>query len=284
MRLQDSMISVLRHAGRAESTIGQYCFEVRRFFRWYGRNRPLLVRREDVLRYLGECGRRSVGYRKLAQAGLRAFFVTTLNRPEVVANIPWPRVPTPLRDPPRLAQVQVVLAAVDDLRCQAALRVIVASGLRISEVCALQIEDVVVGRDDVGKRADVGVLRVRCGKGGKGRLAPLPETLLHDLRDYFRQVRPKTWLFPNVRGSGPIDPLTIRRALTLACSRCSMPRWTPHLLRHGYATAMLEAGADLPTLRRSMGHKRIETTAIYMHVRRDRLAMMPDLLAKSPPT
>lgn len=280
MRQQDSMISVLRHGGLAETTIKQYCYEVRRFFQWLGRDRPASVRRPDVVRYLDFCAVRSVGYRKMAHAALRAFFVATLNRPEVVANIPWPHVPTPLREPPRLSQLHQILPAVDDLRCRAALRVIVGAGLRVSEVCALRVEDVVVERDESGKRANVGVLRVRNGKGGKGRFAPLSETLLRELRQYFREVRPVGWLFPNRRNDGPIDSPTLRRALTLACAACKTPRWTPHGLRHGYATAMLEAGADLPTLQHSMGHKRISTTSLYMHVRRDKLAAMPDLLAR----
>lgn len=279
MRLQDSMISVLRHGGRASSTIRIYTYEVRRFFVWLGRNRPLTVRRPDVLRYLDELGRRSVSGRKMAHAALRSFFLHVLNRPEVVAHIPWPRVATPLRDPPRLTELRRVLRAVDDLRCRAALCVIVASGLRISEVCALRVEDVLVERDNNGNRASDGVLAVRHGKGGKGRFAPLSATLLRYLRSYARRVRPQGWLFPNRRGDGPIGPQTIRQALTQACARCSSPRWTPHVLRHGFATAMLEAGADLPTVQQSMGHKDVATTSIYLHVRRDKIAKMPDLLA-----
>jgi integrase len=273
------MISVLRHGGRAESTIKQYCYEVQRFFTWLGWNRPLSVRRSHIISYLDHCASRSIGYRKMAHAALRAFFLHTLNRTDVVANIPWPRVAAPLRIPPRLVDIHRMLPAVRDPRCRAALQIIVGAGLRVSEVCALRVEDVQVERDAQGRRADLGVIVVRKGKGGKDRLAPLPPTLLRELRHYWRQMKPRTWLFPNRRADGPIDPPLLRRALTEACLACGVPRWTPHLLRHAYATAMLEERTELPSIQNSMGHRRLSTTSVYMHVRRDQIMAMPDLLA-----
>jgi integrase len=139
---------------------------------------------------LDVCAQRSIGYRKMAHAALRAFFVATRNRPEIVANIPWPRVAPPLREPPRLAELHGILLAVSDLRCRTALRVIVRAGLRTSEVCALSVDDIIVERDAAGRRADIGVFRVVRGKGGKSRFVPLSRTLLSDLREVNREVRP----------------------------------------------------------------------------------------------
>ena len=154
-----------------------------------------------------------------------------------------------------------------------------ASGLRISEACALRPTQVQPERDERGHKLDRGVLLVQ-GKGGKQRLAPLSPSLLRALRRYFVLVRPHGFLFPSRSRSGHITPKTVRQALRVACARVGMPTVTPHQLRHSFATTMLERGVDLPTLQAAMGHQRPSTTAVYLHVRRDRLATMPDLLAK----
>ena len=257
-----------------------YCREVRRFLAWLGHDRPLRARREDVLAYLEHVGERSVSGRKMAHGALRFFYVHVVNRPEVVASIPWPRVPRSLRCGPRWAEVPKVLRAVEDPVCRAVLCVIAASGLRISEACSLRVTDVQSERDEQGRKLDYGVLLVRGGKGGKERLAPLSPTLLGALRRYFVAVRPEEVLFPNSTQTGTIRPRKVRQELRQACVRVGLRApLTPHQLRHAFATTMLEQGADLPTLQAALGHQRASTTSVYLHVRRDRLAAMPDLLA-----
>jgi integrase len=202
MRLQDSMIGVLRHAGRSEATQKNYCREVQRFLDWLGDNRPLRADREDVVSYLEHMGDQSVGCRKMAHAGLRFFYVHVVDRPEVVAGIPWPSVGRSLRSGPCWSEVRQLLRAVEDPVCRGALCVISGSGLRISEACSLRVEDVEPLRDEYGRKLDRGVLVVRGGKGDKERLSPLPPTLLLTLRRYFVAVRPLGYLFPN-QGDAP---------------------------------------------------------------------------------
>lgn len=280
MRLQDAMITVLRHGGRSQRTQQDYCGEIRRFLKSLGHDRPLRVSREDVIAYLDHVGGRSVYRRKMAHAALKFLYVRVVNRPEVIAGIPWPRIPRSLRCGPRWSEVLVLLRAVANPVCQTLLCVIAASGLRISEACALRISDVQPERDERGRKLDRGVLLVH-GKGAKERFAPLPTTLVHVLRRYFLAVRPADFLFPNRSRSGHVAPGTVRKALREACARRGLTQAiTPHQLRHAFATTMLERGADLPTLQAALGHQRPSTTAVYLHVRRDRLAAMPDLLEK----
>ena len=283
MRLQDGMVAVLCHGGRCATTQKRYCSEVRRFLRWLGHDRPLRVSRADVVGYLGHIGDGAVSRRKMAHAALRFLYVHVVDRPEVVAAIPWPRVPRSLRSGPRWPDVRQLLRAVEDPVCRAALCVIAAGGLRVSEACSLRLSDVQPERDAQGRKLDRGVLVVRAGKGGKERLAPLSPRLLTALRRYFVAVRPTGVLFPNRTRTGPLHPNAVRLALRAACARCGLEEViTPHQLRHAFATTMLERGADLPTLQAALGHDRLSTTAVYLHVRRDKVAAMPDLLAPPP--
>lgn len=278
MRIQDAMTAMLRHGGRCQLTQKRYCWEVRRFLDSVGHDRPRRVCRQDVITYLDHVGQRSVWRRKMAHAALQFLYVRVLNRPYVVAGIPWPRVPRSLRCGPRWPETLALLRAVADPLCQALLSVTAASGLRISEACALRICDVQTERDERGRKLDHGVLLVR-GKGGKERLAPLSATLLRVLRRYFLAVRPTDFLFPNRSRKGHVTPDTVRKALREACTRRELTKTiTPHQLRHAFATTMLERGADLPTLQAALGHQRLSTTSGYLHVRRDRLAAMPDLM------
>lgn len=277
--LQDDMVVVLRHAGRSPSTERQYCREMRSFLRWLGHDRPLRVRRPIVVAYLAHLGGLSLSRRKLAHAALRFFYVHVANRPEVVAGIPWPRLKRSMRTGPRWVEVEKLLRAVTHPVSRAVLYVIAAAGLRISEACALRVEDVLTERNAAGRKLDHGVLFVREGKGSKQRLAPLSPTLQFELRRYYAVERPQGYLFPNQPRTGRIRPKIVRRELREACERAGLQDIVrPHELRHSFATTMLERGVDLPTLQAVMGHSQLSTTTGYTHVRRDRIAAMPDLL------
>jgi len=109
------------------------------------------------------------------------------------------------------------------------------------------------------------VIVVRNGKGNKERLTLLSETLLEKLRNYYRQYRPKEWLFEGRSGH------TRESVPQKACQRAEQSsmvgkRVTPHVLRHSFATALLEQGVDLITISNLLGHSRIKTTELYTHV------------------
>lgn len=280
--LQDAMVAMLRHGGRALSTQEIYCREMRGFLKWLGHDRPLRARRPDVVAYLSLLGEGSVCRRRMAHAALRFFYVYTVNRPEVVEGIPWPRKRKSLRSGPRWHEVKRILAEVAEPRYSAMICVMAGAGLRVSEVCALRVEDVQTERDTAGHKLDRGVLVVRKGKGDKERLAPLSPTLREELRDYYRVMQPEGLLFPNERRTGAVRPKSVQKALREACERAGLKKHvTPHELRHTFATTMLEQGVDLLTLQEALGHSRLSTTAEYTHVRSDRIAAMPDLLAQS---
>ena len=124
------------------------------------------------------------------------------------------------------------------------------------------------------------VLRVEQGKGGRDREIPLSPTLLAALREYYRWMRPKTYLFPGTRNGwradAPITTKVIWEAVRLAAGKAGIDkRVTPHTLRHSYATHLLEAGADLRTIQLLLGHADLSHTTVYLHLSRRHLHAAP---------
>jgi len=133
-----------------------------------------------------------------------------------------------------------------------------ATGVRLVEACRLETRDIDATR---------GVIHVRNGKGGSERLVTLGPRLLDTLRSYWKFVRPPSpWLFASARGTH-LSLEVARTALRLACAQAGIARRiTPHVIRHCFATHMLEAGAELRIIQVLLGHRSIRTTTRYAHV------------------
>ena len=132
------------------------------------------------------------------------------------------------------------------------------AGLRLSELIHLRIEDIDSQRM---------VLRIRQGKGKKDRYARLTPGLLKLLRQYWREYRPQSWLFPGASMGKHYDVATPGRLLQKACRRAGISkRVTMHTLRHSFATHLLEAGTNLRVIQQMLGHEKIQTTCLYTHI------------------
>jgi integrase/recombinase XerD len=131
-------------------------------------------------------------------------------------------------------------------------------GLRLGEVLGLTPQDVDSRRM---------VLYVRGGKGKKDRDLPLPESLLQLLREQFRLFRPVTFLFEGQRPGEPYSERSLQLVVKQAAGRAGISRpVTLHMLRHSYATHLLETGTDIRIIQSLLGHSSIKTTEIYTHV------------------
>jgi len=145
------------------------------------------------------------------------------------------------------------------------------AGLRISEAIALEVRDI------DGRR---GVIQVRHGKGNKAREAKLSPALYEWLRQYWAGERPpQPYVFASRKTGKPPTPATVRSALALAAKDAWIKkRVTPHVLRHSFATHLLDEGTDLHVVRELLGHSLIQTTARYARVTQKRIRETPSPL------
>ena len=272
-RLHDELVR--RHY--ATTTRESYLRIVKAFHRRSGgrldRVGPDDLRRYQV--YLLEERKLAVGTVVAEIAALRFFFLRVLKRRDMKEDLPYPkrrrRLPVVLSP----EEVQRLIAGAKNLYHRTMLLTLYGAGLRRSEVAHLKVRDIDSQRM---------VLRVEQGKGGRDREVPLSPTLLAALREYYRWMRPQTYLFPGTRRR------LARRQAASRPSRSGKPSdsrpsaagidkpVTPHTLRHSYATHLLEAGADLRTIQLLLGHADLSHTTVYLHLSRRHLQAAPNPL------
>lgn len=203
--------------------------------------------------------------RKLSPESINTFVTAVKFLYLVTLEMPWgnevfPRVRRPSKLPVVLSQEElaVFFDYIPTLRYRAAFMVCYGAGLRISETVSLKVSDI------DSKRM---LIRVEQGKGRKDRYAMLSPRLLGVLRVYWRQARPRKWLFPGIKKDKPLSPASLQMACREAWIRSGLPkRVTAHTLRHCFATHLLENGTDIRIIQVMLGHSRIETTAHYTAV------------------
>ena len=205
---------------------------------------------------------------------MRFFFGTTLRRPESLPLLAYAKKPRKLPCVLSPEEVARLLDAARPGRDRVMLQTAYACGLRLGELLHLQVSNIDSSRL---------LVHVRQGKGRKDRLVPLSGQLLEELRSYWRCYRPQRWLFPSTGQQGPLCDGTVQRWMRrlVVQARLSKPA-TMHTLRHSFATHLLEAGVDVLTVQKILGHSNLTTTTRYLHLRSDRLHMVPSLLALLP--
>jgi len=218
----------------------------------------------QVRGYLSELAERDLSSSTLNQAisAVRFFFKEVLHREWPLA-IRYQRAPQ--RVPLTLSTDEVgrLLAAVPGLRERAAMEVAYAGGLRLNEVLFLKLTDIDSERM---------ILRVDQGKGKQDRNVMLSPALLETLRAYWKQSRPRAWLFPGHKGRRPLHPTVIQRAFRLAKEQAGITKPVSfHSLRHSFATHLLESGVDVRTIQVLLGHRSLGSTQRYIHVAGDYL-------------
>lgn len=278
--LRQQMLTDLRIRNYAERTQGIYIRRVAEMARHFKRS-PDTLTAEDLRGYLRHLKEdQGVSRSAFAQVvgALRFLYRVTLDRPDLMPHIPYPRLKR--RHPVVLSPEEVVrlLRAIRNVKHRTVAMVLYGAGLRISEALVLELRDVDSARM---------VLTVRHGKGDQDRQVALSVVLLEALRVYWRAYRPRSWLFPGQTADQAMGPSTIQRALKAARVRAGIAKpATPHTLRHSYATHLMEAGTDLRVIQTLLGHRSLRTTSIYTHVATERVrttrspldALSPDLV------
>lgn len=262
--LADRMRQDLVLRNYSPRTIPQYLGSARKFAAFHRRS-PSEMGEAEVrayLQHLLEDGRIANSVR-VTVAALKFLYRKTLERPEVVARIPWPREPRRLPEIPSHDELRRLLAAPCPTT-RALLMLGYGAGLRISEACALRVGDIDRAR---------GVLLVRGGKGAKDRVTLLPPELLTALAGHWRTARPTgDRVFPGSRPGTSMSSSVAQRRLkdALVSARVTRP-FTFHSLRHAFATHLLEDGTNVVVIQHLLGHTSLETTQRYLRVRVDLL-------------
>jgi integrase/recombinase XerD len=189
---------------------------------------------------------------------LRFFYDKTLQRPGMVDHIPFPKKPKQLPVILSRDEVQALIMAPHRLKPRAILATLYTTGLRVSELCQLKGTDIDSGRM---------VIQVRQGKGKRDRLVGLSPDLLPLLRRYWKHYQLQSWLFPGQRVTEPLTRMGVLHICKRAGRVAQIKKTVyPHLLRHSFATHLLEAGMDLRRIQLLLGHATLRSTSIYLHV------------------
>lgn len=199
-----------------------------------------------------------------AVCALRFFYCKVLGRFFSLDDLPYQKRKRRLPQTLSEKQVAALLAAEPNLKHRVILMTLYSGGLRLQEAIQLRPLDI----DGVGMR-----IRIRAGKGGKERYVMLSSTLLVTLREYFKSYRPEKWLFYGQSKEEPIHPRSVQRMVGKAAEAAGIrQRVTAHVLRHSFATHLLDRGTNLRYIQELLGHSSIKTTMTYIHVSRRSLA------------
>lgn len=255
-RMDDDMIV----RGMADKTREAYLGAVRGMAKFYGRS-PDQISDAEVQRYLLyliQDRKRAWSTCNIAVHGLKFLYHTTLKRDRTTFTIPAPRQPSKLPAILSREEVQRLIAHAPSLKHRTMLLTAYASGVRLNELIHLRVSDIDAARM---------MIRVEQGKGRKDRYTVLSTSLHEALRAYWQAERPRTWLFPARRGQRPMDPSSLQKAYHLAKRRAGIVKpGGIHALRHAFATHLLDAGVDLHTIQRLLGHASLTTTTRYWHL------------------
>ncbi len=286
MEVSAAISSFLTHVrvekGLASNTVSAYRRDLTKFSEFAQKRKLSLetVSRDDLVNFLAGLYRQKLESKSVARhlVSLRNFFrfaqIQELIPADPSVNLESPKIRRSLPGYLRLEEVERLLTQPDaktpfGLRDRGMLEVLYSAGLRVSELIGLRVSDL-----------DTKVGCVRCiGKGNKERIVPIGKKALGMVERYLRDARPKLIgkstsspaLFVNRRG-GPLSRVGVWKILSAYGRRAGLRMaLTPHMLRHSFATHLLERGADLRSVQLMLGHADISTTQIYTHVVEERL-------------
>jgi len=250
----------MRSQRYSPQTIKTYMDSLRVLARWFNPVRLQQVQAEDLIRFNNEyilAKGYSATYQNQMVNALK-LYLKRFGHPQMnLDQIHRPRRAFRLPHILSKHEVKRILESLTNRKHRAMLSLIYASGLRRSEVLNLRPSDI---------QSDRGLLFVGSAKGAKDRVVPLSPKLLIQLREYFRDYRPKVFLFEG-QGGGKYSPKSLQLVFRHALEKAGIHKpATLHWLRHSYATHLLESGTDIRYIQELLGHSSSRTTELYTHV------------------
>jgi len=258
--LREKMIKAMELRNFAPNTQTAYLSAVTNLSKHYMKSPEQITQEEveDYLLYLKKERQLSYSTRNQVTSGLKFFFNQALNNPEIQLQLPRKKTPLKLPEVLSVDEVSRVIDAHSNIKHRAILMTAYSAGLRVGEVISLKPRHIISSRM---------LILVEDGKGVKDRYTILSKTLLENLRNYWQSHRPTKWLFPSPNPQKHISRSTAQKLFASAKKKAGISKGRGiHTLRHSFATHLLEAGYDITTIQKLLGHRHLSTTLIYLHV------------------
>lgn len=261
------MHQVLEVGNYGRGTIQGYMAQMRLLFHYYHEKDVEKISEQDILSYMMFIKTvHGVGRAKCKSVAQSCsfFYKHVIKRPFTLPSKLYPRKEFVLPSVMTHDQIKQLFGRTTEARQRAVISLLYGCGLRLGEVQSLKMSDI--------ERANHRIL-IRQGKGNKDRYVLLPAYVLHELEQYYRVYRPKQFLFESKQLLG--KPLHARSVQTIVNSAMTSAgfesgKYTAHALRHSFATHMLDIGSDIHSIKTLLGHSKIETTMIYLHLQQSK--------------
>jgi integrase/recombinase XerD len=256
----EEFIRWLRSRRYSENTVKTYSEALATFLKFHTGKKVDEITNDDVIRFNNEFilkQKLSASYQNQVVNAVKLFFRTIENKQMDEELIHRPKRYNPLPKVLSTEEVAAIINALDNIKHKCMLSLIYSAGLRRSELINMKIADI------DSKRMQI---RITMAKGRKDRVAPLSETILQLLRQYYLKYKPKEFLFEGYDGD-QYSERSLALVLKKGCDLAGISKPVNlHMLRHSYATHLLESGTDLRYIQELLGHKSSRTTEIYTHV------------------
>ncbi len=273
--LRSKYVDFLQLRGYSEKTVRNYLQSMKQFQDWFGKS-PIHMNTDTVREYLiflkqnKKLAARTINIHLYALKTFNEYFL-----PDSGIMAPFKRLKTPVRQVKIISSQQALtmIDTTENLKHKALIMILYSAGLRVDECVNLKVTDI------DSKRMVIHVM----GKGQRERYALLSPRTLTVLRDYYRQYRPTNWLFTGYTPGSHIGVRAVGEAVRNSALRAfiTIPV-TPHILRHSFATHLLERGESLLVIQRLLGHANVSTTAVYTRVSTEMLRSVQSPMDKPP--
>jgi integrase/recombinase XerD len=272
-RLRKMMLEELQRRNYSDNTAEAYIRALRDFAAFY--HQPPDKLGPDQIRHyqLHLMKEKQLATKSVVQkmAAMKFFYVRVLKRTFRWEELPYPKIAKRLPIILSKEEVSKIIDTAIDLYQRSILMTLYSTGMRCAELANLKVSDIDSNRM---------MIRIHCGKGGKDRDIPLSLKLLETLREYWRWMKPQTYLFPSrFKDAAPITTKGVFNICQTTARKAGIQKAVGcHTLRHCFATHLLEAGVDLRTIQLLLGHASINSTIIYLHLSRRHLHACPNPL------
>ena len=256
----NKFLQTLQLKAYSESTIRTYRNEFAQLLQTIGNHAVETLTTEEIKRYLIYCMNKGCSENTIHSRmnALKFYYEEVLKREKMFFEIPRPKKPLLLPKVLSKEEIAAVIKAIDNLKHKTMIMLAYGCGLRVSEVTELQITDV------DGQRR---LLMIRRGKGKKDRVISLSPALLVMMREYYKAYKPKHFLFEGAHPGNAYSIRSLEAIIQKAKAKAGIKKsGSIHMLRHSFATHLLDKGTDVVLIQKLLGHNDIKTTLRYLHV------------------